>query len=76
MTSIKKTEKKNKSKKLTLRSCLMSSEPRPRNSFNKIKNDLIDIFINYLCNFLIPNTLNYKCMSQCKEILETIKLFD
>jgi len=45
MTSIKKTEKKKKSKQLTLHSFLMSSEPRPGWAFfDKIKSDLMDIF--------------------------------
>jgi len=43
MTSIKKTEKKKKSKQLTLHSFLMSSEPVWA-FFNKIESDLIGIF--------------------------------
>jgi len=48
MTSIKKTEKMNKSKQLTLHSFLMSSEPQPGDFFNKIKSDLIDIFLQLI----------------------------
>ena len=59
MMSIKKTEKKKRSKQLTIHSFLMSSEPRPGPIFSKIKSDLI--FFPIICViFYIPNSLNYK----------------
>jgi len=60
MMSIKKTEKKKKSKQLTLHSFLMSSEPLPGAFFSKIKSDLIDTFFNYLCNFLYTEFIKLK----------------
>jgi len=57
MTSIKKTEKKKKSKQLTLHSFLMSSEPRPGPSSTKEK--VICLIFSIICViFYKPNSLN------------------
>jgi len=58
MTSIKKTEKKKKSKQLTLHSFLMSSEPRPRSSSTKQKVILLRFFSIICVIFYIFNSLN------------------
>ena len=59
MTSIKKTEKKKKSKHLTLDSFSMCSEPRPGPFQQNIK--LFDwYFFNYLCNFLYTQIIKLK----------------
>jgi len=58
ITSIKKTEKKKKSKQLTLHSFLMSSESQPGASSAKLK-VILFIFFSITCViFYIPNPLN------------------
>jgi hypothetical protein len=58
MSSIKKTEKKKKSKELTLHAFLMSSEPWPGPSSTKQKVNLIDIFSIICVMFYTPNSIN------------------
>ena len=60
MTSIKKIEKKKKSKHLTLHSLLMSSEPQPGPSSAKQKVVWLKFCFNYLCNFLYTQFIKLK----------------
>jgi len=58
MTAIKDTEKKKKSKQLTLYFFLMSSEPWPGPSSTKQKLNLIDIFSIICAIFYTHNSIN------------------